>query len=119
VNVELDVPEGFGRLSNELELVIFRVIQEALTNVHRHSGSVSAKIRLTHTRGGVEFEISDRGRGIAAERLERLQAAKAGVGLRGMQERLRQFGGTLQISSDQNGTRVTGTLPIAVTLTKE
>jgi PAS domain S-box-containing protein len=119
VNVELDVPQGFRRLSNELELVIFRVIQEALTNIHRHSGSVSARIHLARTPAGVEFEISDRGRGISAERLKRLQAAKAGVGLRGMQERLRQFGGTLQISSDQNGTKVTGTLPIAATRTKE
>jgi signal transduction histidine kinase len=113
VNVELDLPDSFGRVSSELELVIFRVIQEALTNVHRHSRSVSATISLARSPGKVVFEVVDRGCGISAEQLQQMQAAKAGVGLRGMKERLRQFGGTLQISSDQNGTRVTGMLPVA------
>jgi PAS domain S-box-containing protein len=112
IQVELDLPEDFGRLSNELELVIFRVIQESLTNIHRHSGSTSAKIRLTRSPSAVEFEISDRGRGISPERLVQMQNAQAGVGVRGMQERLRQFGGTLRISCDGEGTRVYGALPI-------
>jgi PAS domain S-box-containing protein len=112
INVELDLPEDFGRLPNELELVVFRVAQEALTNVHRHSGSSSAKIRLSRSPQTVEFEISDRGRGMSPARLLEMQTAKAGVGVRGMQERVRQFGGTLRISSDENGTMVSGLLPL-------
>jgi PAS domain S-box-containing protein len=119
VSVELDLPDGFGRLSRELELVVFRVVQEALTNVHRHSGSVSARISLARSPRGVEFEISDCGRGISAERLQQMEGAEAGVGLLGMKERMRQFGGTLRLSSDENGTRVAGVLPVPTTLMKE
>jgi two-component system, NarL family, sensor kinase len=88
-------------------------------SVDRHSGSVSARISLARSPGGVEFEISDDGRGISAERLQQMHAAAAGVGLLGMKERLRQFGGTLQLSSDQNGTRVAGVLPIPTALMKK
>jgi len=112
IGVDLDLSGELGRLPKELELVIFRVVQESLTNVHRHSESSSATVSLVRSQHAVEFTISDAGRGITAQRLQELHAARAGVGVRGMEERLRQFGGTLNVSSDSSGTRVTGMLPL-------
>ena len=113
IQVELDLPEDLARFSNELELVVFRVVQESLTNIHRHSGSCSARIYLCRKSDRVELEISDRGQGISEERQGELRAAQAGVGVRGMEERVRQFGGTLRIASDRDGTKVVVMLPIA------
>jgi PAS domain S-box-containing protein len=113
IKVDLDLPEDLGRLPNELELVIFRVVQESLTNIHRHSGSASARINLTRSESTVEFEISDRGKGIPQEKQSEMNAARSGVGVRGMQERVRQFGGTLRIISSAMGTKVVVTLPLA------
>jgi PAS domain S-box-containing protein len=112
IKVELELPEDFGRLPKELELVIFRVVQESLTNIHRHSGSASARIQLTRSGGTVEFEISDSGKGISAERQQEMTAARAGVGVRGMEERVRQFDGTLRIVSSGEGTKVFVMLPV-------
>jgi PAS domain S-box-containing protein len=112
IQVELEFPPDFGRLPAELELVIFRVVQESLTNVHRHSGSSSARIRLTQSERAVEFEISDRGKGIPPGRLGEMTAAKFGVGVRGMEERVRQFRGTLQITSSPEGTLVAAKIPL-------
>jgi PAS domain S-box-containing protein len=112
INVELDLARGADRLPRELELVIFRVVQESLTNVHRHSGSSSATIRLTRSINHVAVDIIDRGKGIPSEKQAEMTGAKAGVGVRGMQERVRQFGGTLEITSSSHGTRVTVSLPI-------
>jgi signal transduction histidine kinase len=88
------------------------VVQESLTNVHRHSGSSSAKIYLRHSDHSVEFEISDRGKGISPEKQRDMTAAKAGVGVRGMQERVRQLGGELMIVSGPDGTKVIVNLPM-------
>jgi PAS domain S-box-containing protein len=112
IQVELEMPHRLGRLPRELELVIFRVVQESLTNIHRHSGSSWARIHLTRAKNFVEFEISDRGKGISPEKQRQAIAAKAGVGLRGMEERVRQFDGTLQIISNSGGTRVLVKLPL-------
>jgi PAS domain S-box-containing protein len=112
IAVELDLPQDLGRLPRELELVVFRVVQEGLTNIHRHSGSPSASIRLTRSDSAIQFEITDRGRGIDPEKQRQMTAAKAGVGIRGMEERVRQFGGTLQIHSDLHGTKVLVLLPV-------
>jgi PAS domain S-box-containing protein len=112
IQVDLELPPDLGRLPGELELVIFRVVQESLTNVHRHSGSSSAKIRLTRSERAVEFEISDQGKGIPLGRLGEMTAAKIGVGVRGMEERVRQFRGTLQITSSPDGTHVAAKIPL-------
>jgi PAS domain S-box-containing protein len=112
INVELDLPAEIGRMANELELVVFRVVQESLTNIHRHSGSQSAKLYLRCSDGSVKLEISDRGKGISAETQSEMRAARAGVGVRGMEERVRQFGGTLEIVSDGAGTKVIVVLPL-------
>lgn len=112
IQVELDLPEPQERLPRDLELVIFRIVQESLTNVHRHSGSPSATISMRRAPGSMVFEIRDVGKGISLERRVDLKTARAGVGVRGMEERVRQFGGTLEIRSDENGTVVAVTLPI-------
>jgi PAS domain S-box-containing protein len=112
--VDLHVAEDLGRLPRELELVIFRVVQECLTNVHRHSGSSEANISIQRLPDAVEFQISDRGKGIAPQKQRELATASAGVGVRGMFERIRQFGGTLEIHSSNEGTRVKGRLPLPV-----
>ena len=114
IQVELEIPVDMVRLPRELELVIFRVVQEALTNVHRHSGSASARIYLARSESTVRVGISDRGKGISLERQREMTTAKAGVGLRGMEERVRQFGGVLKITSGVEGTKVEVTLPAAV-----
>jgi PAS domain S-box-containing protein len=112
IQVELEMPERFGRLPKELEIVIFRIVQESLTNIHRHSGSSWAKIYLARSDNSVEFEISDRGSGIPPERQAQMTAARAGVGVRGMEERVRQFDGTLQIISSSAGTKVLVKFPL-------
>jgi PAS domain S-box-containing protein len=112
IKVDVEIPEELERLPRELELVIFRVVQESLTNIHRHSGSATAKICLSQTESAVKFEISDQGKGISEEKQQEMKAAKTGVGVRGMEERVRQFDGTLEIVSDQSGTKVVGVLPV-------
>ncbi|MBL9171356.1 MAG: transporter substrate-binding domain-containing protein [Verrucomicrobiales bacterium] len=99
VQVRLDLDHYTGRLSREVELVLFRVVQESLANVHRHSGSQTALVRLERDADQVRLEIQDNGCGIPP-------GATQGVGLRGMQERLRQIGGDLDIESDSEGTTV-------------
>lgn len=114
IKVELELEENFGRLPRELELVIFRVVQESLTNVHRHSGSATAKIVLRRSLGAVEFDISDHGKGISAQKQRGMRTPLSGVGVRGMEERVRQFEGTLEIRSSRQGTTVKGKLPLPV-----
>jgi len=113
---KLAIPQSFEGLSKEMELSIFRVVQECLTNIHRHAGSPTAEIRITQDEACLRVEIEDAGKGIPPEKesLFRL-SAHTGVGLRGMSERLRQLGGTLQIQSNSHGTQVIATLPVART----
>jgi len=112
IKVDLDVPDDFGRLSCEMETAIFRVVQECLTNIHRHSGSPIAKIHLRHRDGEVVVEIQDKGKGISPDKLnEMTTSGMPGVGIRGMRERLRQLGGDLQINSNGSGAVVVARLP--------
>lgn len=112
VRVTLDIPEQFTGLSKEMELCVFRIVQECLTNVHRHAESPTAGIRVTQDESCLRLEVQDAGKGFSLVNRDRLALAQTGVGLRGMQERLRQFAGTLQVHSNGNGTRVTATLPV-------
>jgi signal transduction histidine kinase len=113
IRVDLDVPADLGRFSRELETAVFRVVQECLTNIHRHAESPSAKIRVTRSASAVRVEVRDRGKGIAPEKRMAMESAGTpGVGVRGMRERLRQLGGNLDINSDGNGTCVVAELPI-------
>jgi signal transduction histidine kinase len=114
IKVDLDLPDDFARLPRESETAIFRVVQECLTNIHRHSGSSVARIRLRQRNQQVLVEIEDKGKGIPPEKQEEISSAGApGVGVRGMRERLRQLGGTLEINSSDSGTVVTVWLPVA------
>jgi signal transduction histidine kinase len=114
IKVELHIPELFRRLSEEMEIAIFRMVQECLTNIHRHSGGNSAAIRVREENHRIVVEVRDAGKGIPLEKqLELSSSGRIGVGFRGMRERVRQLGGTLEIRSDNAGTAVTATLPLA------
>ena len=104
----------FGRLSRDIELALFRVLQESLTNVHRHSGSPTAHVELSSDGTNAVLEISDEGRGIPANVIALSGEWKraVGVGLRGMKERLGQLGGGLEVASTGHGATVTATVPI-------
>jgi PAS domain S-box-containing protein len=112
LNVSLTMSEDFGRLSPDLELVIFRLIQECLTNIHRHSNSKTAAIRLERQSNAICVEVQDRGQGMSPERLAEIQSHGTGVGIRGMRERVRQFKGEMSIESDGSGTRIFVTFPL-------
>jgi two-component system, NarL family, sensor kinase len=111
IDIRLNIPEDFERQSRETELVIFRVVQESLTNVHRHSGSKTAAIDLRREGDTIHLTVQDQGRGIAPDKLNEIRTKGSGVGFRGMRERVRQLKGKMQIQSDQAGTRITVTLP--------
>lgn len=114
IQVRLSVTE-FGRLPAELELAIFRVVQECLTNIHRHSNSKTADINICADGAGFVIEVRDFGKGISAEHLAELQNRGGGVGLRGMRERVRPYAGEVRIDSQEgHGTMITITLPHAV-----
>jgi signal transduction histidine kinase len=120
IEVDLDCPDDFGRMPREMETAVFRLVQECLTNVHRHSGSPTAKIRLHRSNHEVVIEVEDKGKGIPTEKLDRMTSAgAAGVGITGMKERVRQLGGTLEISSDRTGTKITARLPVSETSSQQ
>jgi len=113
IQVNVDIPEDLERLPADFETAIFRVVQECLTNIHRHSGSLLAKIRIRARDGQVMVDIEDKGKGISPEKLaEMASTGTTGVGIRGMQERLRQLGGKLAVESDGSGTFVMVRLPL-------
>ena len=113
IKVNLDLQEHLPRLPSEIETAIFRVIQECLTNIHRHSDSQVAKIQVRRREQQVFIEVADKGKGIPSDKLEEMATAGTpGVGIRGMRERLRQLGGTMDIESGGSGTCVTVQLPV-------
>jgi signal transduction histidine kinase len=99
-----------------MELAIFRIVQECLTNVHRHSDSKIARIRIARNSHAVIVDVQDEGKGISSEKLAELQSQGGGVGIRGMRERVFQLGGELKIHSMDGGTTVSITLPFAKTV---
>src|SRR5580658_2142608 len=110
IKVDVDIPEEFGRLPDEMEIAIFRMVQECLTNIHRHSGGTSGAIRVRQEDHRILVEVQDQGKGIPLEKQHELNSSgRTGVGFRGMRERLGQQGGTLEIRSNGTGTTVTDT----------
>lgn len=113
IKVDMEIPNDFGRLPDELEIAIFRIVQECLTNIHRHSGSTTATIRLHQEGSRLTVQVQDHGKGIPAEKQhELIEAGRGGVGFAGMRERLRRLGGVLEIKSDESGTMVSATLEL-------
>lgn len=119
LDIQLQIPQELERLSRDLELTIFRIVQECLTNVHRHSSSKTAAIRIAREADVVTVEVEDNGKGMSPERLLEIQSKGSGVGIRGMRERLRQFGGSLNIFSDESGTRILVMIPVSEDSAKE
>jgi len=113
IDVGLEIPSGVFRLPHDTEIALFRVVQECLTNIHRHSGSAVATIRINFCGERVVLEVEDQGKGIPPEQLRRLaRVGRIGVGFGGMRERLRQLGGSLEIQSAGSGTLVRAKLPV-------
>jgi PAS domain S-box-containing protein len=111
VRVKLEVPADLHRLPEEIEMALFRIVQEGLTNTHRHSGSSTASIRLAVDQDHVQLEVRDAGKGLPKPRSDGY-VAPLGVGITGMHERVKQLGGQMKIDSDSRGTTVSVTLPL-------
>jgi two-component system NarL family sensor kinase len=118
IKVTLDLATERERLPDSVEIALFRVLQESLTNVHRHSGAARVRIHFLRQPETTILEIRDFGSGIAAERLARLRGSRAqiGVGLAGMRERLTELNGQLEIESDGHGTTIRAIVPVLATV---
>jgi signal transduction histidine kinase len=116
IQVNLEIQDDGNRLAEGIELVLFRVLQESLTNVHRHSGAARADVTLQAAGNRMILRIRDYGQGMPAGVLHSFQQeeAGAGVGLAGMTERMREIGGRLEIHSSAAGTEVVATAPVRV-----
>src|SRR5579871_4657080 len=114
IRLNVNISQDLGRLSTEVEMALFRVVQESLTNVHRYSGSPDAEIRSHDTPEAVKLEVIDHGKGIEAgtARVKVEGIAALGVGIPGMRERLRQLGGQLEVDFGRDGTRVKAMVPL-------
>ena len=108
IAVDLVVYDDVGRLSSEIEIALFRVVQESLTNVHRHSGSRVAKVRIARDSEQVTLEVRDEGK----SEQQGKKVFNPGVGILGMRERVRQLGGSLELYFDQGGTIVRAFVPV-------
>jgi PAS domain S-box-containing protein len=114
IEVNLELPQELMRLHPDVEIALFRAVQECLTNIHKHANGSSVDIRMTQDAKRVRLEISDNGHGMTKERLHRLLqgTAEIGVGIAGMRERFRELGGSLEIRSNRKGTTVIVTAPV-------
>ena len=115
IQITCDIAEDFPRLPHPVELAIFRVLQECLTNIHRHSKSARAEVSVRATATEASLQVRDFGSGIAPEVLQQFRnnGTNVGVGLAGMSERVRDQGGQLDIQSDASGVSVSVTIPCA------
>jgi signal transduction histidine kinase len=114
IALELELQPGFARLTQEAETAFFRIVQESLSNIQRHSGSKTGRISLRVEAGYVELKVSDQGRGMPQGKTERRggEGARLGVGILGMRERMAQLGGRLEVASNASGTTVRATIPV-------
>jgi len=119
IKLDLEIQAGFGRLPQEAETALFRIVQESLTNIQRHSGSDTAEIHLRGDTTCVDLEVIDRGRGMDGKAMERGNSSgtRLGVGILGMRERMTQLGGKLEIESSSSGTTVRVSVPLRTEVT--
>jgi PAS domain S-box-containing protein len=115
IEAKLGLPSELGRLPEAVELTLFRILQESLTNVHRHSSSLRVQVEFTRDERHVTLTVRDFGRGMPADALERFRCGSSGcgVGLGGMRERVNNLSGHLEIRSDGNGTAVLVSIPLS------
>jgi signal transduction histidine kinase len=115
IAASLELPDKLGRMPTSVETALFRIMQEALTNVHRHSGSRKVDITLDTDDSTAYLTIKDFGKGIPKETLEQFQQSgtNVGVGLAGIRERVKELGGVLEVQSSKKGTAIRVTIPIA------
>jgi signal transduction histidine kinase len=121
IAVDLQLAPGFSKgLSRDVALSLFRVVQESLINIHRHSGSKTASVAIHRSPAEITLEVKDHGRGISSDLQAKIAlGVGSGVGLRGMRERMQQLGGHLKIDSDRKGTRIGAAIPITSSLAPE
>jgi signal transduction histidine kinase len=112
IKVNLDLPDSFERLPLDTETVLFRIVQESLTNIHRHAGSKTAHIRVRRDTETLVLEVEDRGHGIPNAALTHITRGRGGVGIASMSERIEQLGGRLEVTSSEHGTTVRVWLPL-------
>lgn len=114
VRVDLELSHEIGRLSPNMEISVFRIVQECVINVYRHSGSRTARIKIwPHPENFVNVQVCDEGKGMPSNgRSSGAREGNHGVGLSGMRERVRELGGTFEIKSNGKGTTVTAALPL-------
>lgn len=110
--IDVEISDTLGRLPRDVELVLFRFVQEALTNIHRHAGAKKAWIAMSRSDGQVTAEVRDDGTGMSPDRLNQVRSRGSGVGIRGMRERIFQFQGSMHIDSDSAGTKISVAIPI-------
>ena len=116
ITVKAEIASSHERLPRKMENALFRVLQESLTNIHRHSGASRASVNFRYGSESVVLEVRDFGKGIPQERLRLLSgmSAETGIGLAGMRERLHELKGKLEMESDGNGTRLRATVPLGI-----
>ena len=113
IQVRLELPEGV-RLPGSVEIVLFRILQESLTNITKHAGSATVDVILQLDQNAISLSVRDYGKGISAERLAKMKhsGSDVGVGIAGMRERLNELGGRLEIESDSTGTLLKAFVPL-------
>jgi PAS domain S-box-containing protein len=112
IAVDLELSPDLGRMPREMETAIFRIVQECLTNIHRHSASPTARIQLSREGHTITLEVSDQGKGLPVDVRTAFGPVRPGVGIQGMYERMRQLGGKLEVLSDGGGTIIRASLPL-------
>ncbi|HEY4359207.1 MAG TPA: PAS domain-containing sensor histidine kinase [Acidobacteriaceae bacterium] len=112
IRVTVDVPQELGRFADSIEISIFRVVQEALANVLRHSGSPVAYVRLKQQRGCLRLDVRDEGKQVRDRTITQPGQQRSGVGILGMRERIEQLGGSLIVNVAEHGTIVSAILPV-------
>lgn len=114
IAVNLDLPQELMRLHPDVEIALFRAVQECLTNIHKHANASTVDVRMTQDTKQVRLEIADNGQGMPKGRINRLLegAGEVGIGIAGMRERFRQLGGSLQLRSSKKGMTVIVTAPV-------